>query len=713
MIKIRKEAVFKLASCEVMPAENSLNFFEPVPDGVMAGKVSIQPKFIELLSYLARQYPNVVTRDELIDNIWEGNTYVGAKAITNAIWHLRKHLNPLLSGEQAIDTVRKTGYRLLIEPLFDASDLVDEPEILQVEQAKVERLSKQLRLRSYAMLVVLLVMAVFAGLHLYQDSKQLRQTEMVQLTRAAGAELYPAVSPDGRWLVYGKRSNLYLKDLESPTLTPKRLTSKRTRELRAIWSPDGKSLIYPSEDRVTRECHMNRLMLETNEVSYLSECYSYTSALDISADGRSLIYIWKEKERGELDAGLYLLDLLSAELAPQRLSCERDCGYRDRDVAFSPDGKWIAIARRYGTISEDIFIRDVVTGDEVRLTQGLEDIRGLSWDQDSQKLVFSTENSGFRDGFIVDIESKEVLPLSVSGFSYPKFIPHRDELVYSNYIKDFSVAYLALDQDIPSTVFPISQAEYSYRNPDYSSKAKRIAYVSNETGFNEIWTSDHNGLNRVQLTDLKRRVAYPAWSHDGSKIAFLAPDDKNEGNKIHIVDLSSGGISILPSRSSDHRRPSWAWGDEWVLSSTDDGLTAFSLYNHSPKHLSSIDVRLGKMTDANTLVFTRYDEYGLWSMDISNPQQVEPLIAIEDFSESYNWVVTDKGVYFREVNAGYQLINFWSFNTDLTTPILKLPASSLSSFGAMSYIPGERRLLMTLSEYSKRDVIKLKHKLLH
>lgn len=711
MIKIRKEAAFKLEGCEVMPGENSFNFSGSLPDGVVPGKVSIQPKFIELLSYLARQYPNVVTRDELIDNIWEGNSYVGAKALTNAIWHLRKHLNPLLKGEQAIETVRKTGYRLLIEPVFDASDLVDEPEVLQVEQAKVERLSQQLRLGKYAMFVLLLLVSVFTGLHLYQDSKQSRQTEMVQLTRAAGAELYPAVSPDGRWLVYGKRSNLFLKDLASPTQTPKRLTSKRTRELRAIWSPDGKSLIYPSEDRVSRECHMNRLMLETNEVSRLSECYSYTSALDISADGDSLIYIWKEKE--EHDAGLYLLDLDAAASTPLRVSCERDCGYRDRDVAFSPDGKWVAIARRFGTISEDIFIRDIFTAQEVRLTQGLEDIRGLTWGPDSRNLVFSTENSGFRDGFVVNIESKAVRPLSIAGLSYPKFIPHRDELVYSNYVKDFKVAYLALDQDIPSTVFPISQAEYSYRNPDYSSKAKRIAYVSNETGFNEIWTSDHNGLNRVQLTDLKRRVAFPAWSHDGSKIAFLAPDDKNEGNKIHIVDLSSGGISILPSRSSDHRRPSWAWGDEWVLSSTDDGLTAFSLHNHLAKHLSTIDVRLSKMIDANTLVFTRYDEYGLWTMDIANPQQVDLLIATEVFKESYNWVVTDKGVYFREVNSGYQLINFWSFNTDLTTPILKLPASSLSSYGAMSYIPGERRLLMTLSEYSKRDVIKLKHKLLH
>ena len=197
MIEIKKEAVFKLGNCEVNPSDNSLNFSDPNREGIELTKVSVQPKFIELLSYLARQYPRVVPRDELIDKIWEGNVYVGTKALTNAIWHLRKHLNPLLEGEQAIETVRKMGYRLLISPEFDESDLVDEPDLYQQEQAKVQLLTILNRRLLTVGLITFTLFCLFSLFHLYQDSVRYTPTERQNLTLAAGAELYPAVSPDG------------------------------------------------------------------------------------------------------------------------------------------------------------------------------------------------------------------------------------------------------------------------------------------------------------------------------------------------------------------------------------------------------------------------------------------------------------------------------------------------------------------------------------
>ncbi len=720
MIEIKKEAVFTLACCVITPSDNSLNFKDcslnnEEMQGICSDKISLQPKFIELLSYLARKYPNVVTREELIENIWEGNVYVGTKALTNAIWHLRKHLNPLVSqhddfGTTAIETVRKAGYRLLIEPEFSPADLVSKSEVLEVEQDKVRRLTQRLKHGSIIVMLFLLLFVLGVWLHLYQDRKQLIQTELVQLTKAADAELYPAISPDGRWLVYGKGASLYLKDLQSPTNTPKRLTPKQTSEKRAVWTPDGKALIFPGVDKASGVCHMSLLELDSHEVINIAPCLSFASALDISPDGGSLIYVWKDESAKH--SGLYELDLGTQGSSPKRISCSIDCGFRDRDVAFSSDGRWLAISRRFGNISEDIFIRKLATGEETRLTQGLEDIRGLSWHPDGNKLVFSTESSSLRSGFFIDINSKKITNLSVPGFSYPKFAPHGTQLVFSNYIKDFKVAYLALDQIIPSSIFPLSNSEFSYRNPDYSIVTKRIVYVSNETGNNEVWTSDINGMNRRQHTDLKRRVAYPSWSKDGSKIAFLAPDDKNEGNKIHVLDLANGGVSILASSYLDHWRPTWGRNDEVVLSSTDDGLIAFSLSNQTPKMITSINIRLSKLIDETHLVFTKVGVNGLWLLDLEHSEKVEELISGDYFDEAYNWVVTEKGVYFREQHSKYQLINFWSFNTNLITPILKLPAMSLASFGSMSYIPNEHRILMTLSEYSKRDVILLDHKLL-
>lgn len=716
MLEIRKEAPFKLGQCEVSPSDNSLNFSDATSNTEPSNKVSIQPKFIEVLSYLARQYPKVVTREELIDTIWEGNRYVGSKALTNAIWHLRKHLNQGASGEQVIETVRKMGYRLLLEPEFNDADLVDEPDLLQQAQQKIKQLTRLNRTFTLAGGLFVCVITVALGYHLYQDSIRYVPTTKQNLTTAAGSELYPAVSPDGRWLVYGSRgsnryASLYLKDLQNPAETPKRLTSTKTAEIRAIWSPDGSALYYGSEHRSENKCYLTKLNLDSNEALKLGECYTYSSAIDIAPDASRLVYIWDASEG--FGSGLYELSLANEGEGPKRLSCTENCSYRDRDIAFSPDGNWLAVARRFGNISEDIFILHTQTGEEQRLTFGLEDIRGLSWHQDSERLIFSTENSGVRNGYIVGIDDKQILPLEVEGMSYPRSIPNSDELVYSNYMRDYQVASFALEQSIPTATFPLLQVEYSYRNPDYSSVTQRIVYVSNETGFNEIWSSDADGNQRRQHTDLKRRVAYPSWSHDGTKVAFLAPDDKNEGNKIHVLDMRTSNISILATPYLDHNRPSWGWNDDMVLASSKDGITEFYLDNRLPKVISPIDMRLGKMIAEDKLVFTQLGKRGLWMLSLSNPGQPSELISANYFGEGYNWVAADKGIYFRTSRSGFQLINFWRFNTGLITPILKLPSGSIPRSGAMSYVASRNSLLMTLSQNYKRDVIKLQHKLLY
>ncbi|MGS0691108.1 winged helix-turn-helix domain-containing protein [Shewanella sp. 30m-9] len=720
MREIKKEAIFRLGLCEVNPSDNSLNFFDAALTDEPSNKVSIQPKFIEVLSYLARQYPKVVTREELIDNIWEGNSYVGSKALTNAIWHLRKQLNQgsvqSSDSEQVIETVRKMGYRLLLEPQFSDADLVDEPDLFLQAQLKISRLTQFNQSLAFAGGLVLALIAISWGYHLYQDSIRYVPTVKQNLTSAAGSELYPAVSPDGRWLVYGSRGNnkyasLYLKDLQNPTETPKRLTSTKTAEIRAVWSATGSALYYGSEHRSEDKCYLTQLDLDSNEARKLGDCYTYSSAIDIAPDGGRLVYIWDGGEG--FGSGLYELSLLTQGEEPKRLSCTENCSYRDRDVAFSPDGSWLAVARRFGNISEDIFILHTQTGEEQRLTYGLEDIRGLSWHQDSERLIFSTENSGVRNGYIVGIDNKQILPLDVEGMSYPRSIPHSDELVYSNYMRDYQVASFALEQSIPTATFPLLQVEYSYRNPDYSSVTKRIVYVSNETGFNEIWSSDATGQQRRQHTDLKRRVAYPSWSHDGTKVAFLAPDDKNEGNKIHVLDMNTSNISILATPYLDHNRPSWGWNDDMVLASSKDGITEFYLDNRLPQVISPIDMRLGKMIAEDKLVFTQLGKNGLWMLSLTNPGELNELISANHFGEGYNWVATDKGVYFRKSRSGFQLINFWRFNTGLITPILKLPSGSIPRSGAMTYISSNNSLLMTLSQNYKRDVIKLQHKLLY
>ena len=59
---------------------------------------------------------------------------------------------------------------------------------------------------------------------------------------SAGA--YLEFSPDSRKIVYGYEGDLYVADVEAGT--SQRLTRTKAGESEAIWSPDGKSILYSS-----------------------------------------------------------------------------------------------------------------------------------------------------------------------------------------------------------------------------------------------------------------------------------------------------------------------------------------------------------------------------------------------------------------------------------------------------------------------------------
>lgn len=101
---------FSIGNCQISAFENKL---------FCADKACIlQPKFIELLTYLVACYPNAVSREQLIENVWDGNQYVGEKALTNAIWHLRKSFKELDPDNTYIETLRKNRLSLVQKPIM-------------------------------------------------------------------------------------------------------------------------------------------------------------------------------------------------------------------------------------------------------------------------------------------------------------------------------------------------------------------------------------------------------------------------------------------------------------------------------------------------------------------------------------------------------------------------------------------------------------------
>ena len=97
----------------------------------------LEPKAMAVLVYLAENAGSVVSRQDLEDNVWAG-TVVGYDAISNAVIKLRKAFGDDAHDPQIIETIPKTGYRLIASLDSVAPDAGADKGNGQEEQASAD-----------------------------------------------------------------------------------------------------------------------------------------------------------------------------------------------------------------------------------------------------------------------------------------------------------------------------------------------------------------------------------------------------------------------------------------------------------------------------------------------------------------------------------------------------------------------------------------------
>lgn len=105
-----RHTLFKVGDWLVDPRANRIEREDEVR--------SLRNKAMELLVLLAQNAGSVVLRDEIVEKVWDGNDYVAAKGITNTIWTLRQTLGDTADEPVYIETIAKRGYRLLCPVLL-------------------------------------------------------------------------------------------------------------------------------------------------------------------------------------------------------------------------------------------------------------------------------------------------------------------------------------------------------------------------------------------------------------------------------------------------------------------------------------------------------------------------------------------------------------------------------------------------------------------
>ncbi|CCQ10106.1 hypothetical protein PALB_9710 [Pseudoalteromonas luteoviolacea B = ATCC 29581] len=667
-------------------------------------RITVQPKVMELLSLLANRYPAVVSRTELIDELWAGNEAVGEKALTNTIWQMRQLFSQPQCEIQVVETIRKKGYKLAHAPQrFDEND----PSPLSPLSVPASSQSKH---HAYFGVCVAIVTAFLVWMIVDSQTKAnlYRAKHVTQITKMPGSELRPTPAPSGEQLVFvwqrpGLVDQLFLKDLSQPDLPLKQLTFSQKRPWKAVWSPDQRHLYFAQKDEA--ECEIVRLTLANLEQVKLAECplnsgYNYIA---ISPDGNTLAFNGQAPEHS-LD-GIYLLDLSKAGTTPERLSCLQSCDGRDRDVAFSPDGKTLAITQRLSSSLERLTLFDLQQKTYEIIDDKHADIVGMSFHPNGKRLVYAAQVADKRLGFWYELADKTRHEVNHRGFSYPHY-DEQGNIYYQRRREVYYIANFDTASQVASVPKAIVESHYSNQYPSLSAQHQKLAFLSNESGHYELWLSNADGSAREQLTQLTRNLRYPIWSLDGNKLLVVSADEPDGHDKLYVYDHTSKELKRYDLMLGKIGRPFWHGNGNDVIvrqvTESQSDLFSLSLSDFTLSRLTNDGARFGQFVDSNTFFYE--NSKGLWRSEAGN---VEAILARTEFSTRYSWVVMGNVVFYKSNEGQYSELRKHDYITKVDSPLLRLPTDSFSKEMPLVIDKETGALFLTLSLTPQSDINRL------
>jgi Tol biopolymer transport system component len=187
--------------------------------------------------------------------------------------------------------------------------------------------------------------------------------------------------------------------------------------------------------------------------------------------------------------------------------------------------------------------------------------------------------------------------------------------------------------------------------PDFSSDGARLAFVSDQSGDDEIWTCSRDGSNREKLTSFGGpTILGPRWSPDGRSIALSAQANGNED--IYLVEARGGISRRLTSHAARDSNPSWSPNGESIYF-TSDRTGSSEIWQMPSGGGDAVQVtggggqrdRPAEAHDGKALYYQKKagSRCSVWKMPVVAGG--ESLI-LESVSCEGGWAVTSEGIYF-------------------------------------------------------------------
>src|SRR5262249_25734071 len=319
---------------------------------------------------------------------------------------------------------------------------------------------------------------------------------------------------------------------------------------------------------------------------------------------------------------------------------------------------------------------------------------GLAWTPDGREIVFDVqEPAGPRLWRIPVNGSAPGRGVRLAEATGNAQLPSISTLGAARPIR---LAYLTRHAEIRLWLFDLSQTHPDGRLPtpslfqpssrieigaDVSRDGKLVVFRSNRDGANALWISGLDGSNLRKLTQVSAQGAFPDWSPDGQKIAYVSASGHSGVKCLFVINSSGGEPRQLTPQTETAGPPCWSPDGHWIYFGSNRDKT-MQIWKITPagEHLSQITQNGG--FEAQEYGGFLYYTDGLGGASGLQASTRLIRLALNGGDEevvlpqvyNFHWSVTEKGIYYLAPLSGRTMtLRLYHFDTGQSETVGDFP----------------------------------------
>jgi tricorn protease len=405
-----------------------------------------------------------------------------------------------------------------------------------------------------------------------------------RITVHRARDVHPRFSPDGKWLAFSSDRNgnldVYIVPVGGGAAKP--LTTHSADDTVLAWAPDSKRVLFASNRAEDFGAKLYTVDLDggmpLNVGADMGVWASYSpdgSKLALNRHGQAY---WRKYYRGSNQTDVTVMDV-----AQKKFTKLTDFNGLDSWPMWGSDGFIYFVSDREGGGLTNVWrVSDKGGAAEAVTAFKSGDVRWPSISADGKVIVFEHEFTIWK----LDVPTRKTTPvrLDIAAETQENTAEVR---TFNSEADDYSLepagrrVAIAVYGEIftaptgDGDLVQITDGPARDQNPVYSPDGKRIAFVSDASGREEIYIASTDGAGKPEkITEVDALKLSFVWSPDSKSIAYVSSDAK-----LRRYDFDTKRTAeLVVARYGNISAPAWSPDGKWIAYSRPDYVRTSDVY---------------------------------------------------------------------------------------------------------------------------------------